>query len=787
DEVSIFPILNMDENADVNAIDLPSDLPILVLRNAILFPHTLIPITVGRDKSVKLIREVFETTKLLGAVTQLNPDVDDPKSADLFRFGCLARVLKIIEMPDGGLTAILHGYTRIELLQIVAENPYIRAKVRYLKDKLSDSDSDVAAITGAIKDSALQILRLSPNMPQEAAFAIKNLEGVEFLINFIASNVEMEQLDEKLALLAEGNLKERGLKLLTLLNQQIELLKIKDDIRQKVRKEIDQQQREYYLNNQLKTIQDELGMNSTQDIEELRKQAKTKKWPQAVGLTFEKEMTKLERTHPHSPDFSIQLNYLQFLIDLPWNEVTKDKLNLKRVRKILNEDHYGLEQVKERILEYLSVLKLKGDMKSPIICLYGPPGVGKTSLGRSVARALGRNLGRISLGGLHDEAEIRGHRKTYIGAMPGRIIQTIKKCKSSNPLIILDEIDKVGADFRGDPAAALLEVLDPEQNVSFHDNYLDMDYDLSKVLFITTANNISAIHPALRDRMELIPISGYLADEKQHIAYDYLLPKQLEVHGLKSKQLKLSKQNLQLIIDEYTRESGVRMLEKQLAKIARSTAKKIAFEEPYSITPTQEELRKTLGLPLHKPDSLEGNNVPGVVTGLAWTENGGEILFVESSLNKGKGLLTSTGNLGEVMKESTIIAQQYLKAHSGLIRMDPAEVAKWDVHIHVPEGAIPKDGPSAGIAIVCAMASSFMQKPVREKVAMTGEMTLRGKVLPVGGIKEKILAAKRAGIKDIILSAENQRDVEEIKPEYVQGLSFTYVKSIKEVLEYVLL
>ena len=788
DEVSIFPIINMDGNPDISQVELPTDLPLLALRNAILFPHTLIPITVGREKSVKVIRDVFETTKLLGAVTQLDPDLDDPKSKDLFRYGCLAKILKIIEMPDGGLTAILHGYTRIEILQVVSEQPYFKAKVRYIKDKLTDSDSDMAAITGAIKDSALQILRLSPNMPQEAAFAIKNLEGVEFLINFIASNVEMEQLDEKLALLAEGNLKERGLKLLSLLNQQIEILKLKDDIRQKVRKEIDQQQREYYLNNQLKTIQDELGLTGTgQELEELRKRAKSKNWPKEVKETFEKDMTKLERTNPHAPDYSIQLNYLQYLIDLPWNDVTKDKLNLKRVRKVLNEDHYGLEQVKERILEYISVLKLKGDMKSPIVCLYGPPGVGKTSLGRSIARALGRNLGRISLGGLHDEAEIRGHRKTYIGAMPGRIIQTIKKCKSSNPLIILDEIDKVGNDFRGDPASALLEVLDPEQNVSFHDNYLDLDYDLSKVLFITTANNIGTIHSALRDRMELIPISGYLAIEKQHIAQDYLLPKQMEAHGLQPEQLKLSKQNIQLIINEYTRESGVRMLDKQLAKIARNTAKKIAFGEHYNITPNEQELRKILGLPLHKPDNLEGNDVPGVVTGLAWTENGGEVLFVESSLSQGKGVLTSTGNLGDVMKESAVIAQQYLKAHAKVINQEPAEMAKWDVHIHVPEGAIPKDGPSAGIAIVCAMASSFMQKPVRKKVAMTGEMTLRGKILPVGGIKEKILAAKRAGIKNIVLSAENQRDVEEVKPEYVKGLHFTYVKNIKEVLEFVLL
>jgi len=789
EEVNILPIMNLDEEPDIKDIELPTELPILTLRNAILFPHTLIPITVGRDKSVKLIRDALESTKLLGAVTQLDPNLDDPKPEELYRFGCLARILKIIEMPDGGLTAILHGSNRIEILEIVTEKPYLKAKIKYLKDKISKtSEPNMVAISGAIKDAALQVVKLSPNMPPEAGFAIKNIDSIEFLINFIASNIDMESIQEKLALLAEGNLEKRAIMLLELLNSQIEFLKIKDDIRQKVRKDIDQQQREYYLNNQLKTIQDELGMNtSDKEVVELRKRASAKEWPQEVATTFEKELKKLERTSPHAPDFGMLLNYLQYLVDLPWSETTKDTLNLKRVQRVLDKDHYGLEQIKERIVEYISVIKLKGDMKSPILCLYGPPGVGKTSLGRSVARAMGRNFGRISLGGLHDEAEIRGHRRTYIGAMPGRIIQTIKKCKSSNPLIILDEIDKVGHDHRGDPSSALLEVLDPEQNVSFHDNYLDLDYDLSKVLFITTANTIGTIHPALRDRMELISISGYLSEEKQHIAKDYLLPKQLEAHGIKPDQLRLSKQNLQQIIDDYTRESGVRTLEKQLAKIARSTAKKIAFGEPYNTTPTPEDIRKMLGLPLHKSDSLEGNDVPGVVTGLAWTENGGEVLFVESSLSEGKGTLTTTGNLGDVMKESAIIAQKYLKAHADVIKQDPKEMVKWDIHVHVPEGAIPKDGPSAGITIVCSIASSFMQKPVRKKVAMTGEMTLRGKVLPVGGIKEKILAAKRAGIKDIILSIDNRRDVEDVKPEYVKGLQFTYVRNIKEVLEYVLL
>ena len=569
EEVDIFPILNLDEESDVGDVELPHELPILTLRNAILFPHTLIPITVGREKSVKLIRDALEGTKLLGAVTQLDPNVDDPKPNELFRYGCLARILKIIEMPDGGLTAILHGCSRIEILEMVTEQPYLKARIKHLKDKITKtSDSNFIAITGAIKDASLQVIKLSPNLPPEAGFAIKNIDSIEFLINFVASNVDLENINEKLTLLAEGNLEKRGIKLLELLNSQIEFLKIKDDIRQKVRKEIDQQQREYYLNNQLKTIQDELGMNtSDKEVEEMRKLASTKIWPEEVASAFEKELKKLERTNPHAPDYAIQLNYVQYLVDLPWSETTKDNLNLKHVKKVLNEDHYGLEQVKERILEYIAVIKLKENMKSPILCLYGPPGVGKTSLGRSVARALGRSYGRISLGGLHDEAEIRGHRRTYIGAMPGRIMQTIKKCKSSNPLIILDEIDKVGSDHRGDPASALLEVLDPEQNVSFHDNYIDLDYDLSKVLFITTANNISTIHPALRDRMEMIPLSGYILEEKLFIAKDYLIPKQLDAHGLKSDQLKLSAKTLQLMIDEYTRESGVRMLDKQLAKL----------------------------------------------------------------------------------------------------------------------------------------------------------------------------------------------------------------------------
>lgn len=785
--MSMIPVMSFEGNQDTRDLIMPDTLPILALRNAVLFPDTIIPITVGREKSVKLIRDVYSKEKILGAVAQKDARVEDPGERDLFETGTLARIIKIIEMPDGGTTIILQGIKRFKIIDILFTEPYFTAKVKYLEEEISKRASkELDAIASSIKDASLNIIKLSPNLPQEASFAIKNIEGHSFLINFIASSMEIENPLDKMALLRENKLKNRALKLLELLNRHIDLLKIKDDIQQKVRSEIDQQQREYYLNNQLKTIQEELGINNnTQEFAELRQQAKDKLWPKHVAETFDKELQKLERTNPNSPDYNIQLSYVKFLIELPWEEISKDNLDLTHAKKRLDADHFGLEQVKDRIIEHLAVLKLKGDMKSPILCLYGPPGVGKTSLGKSIAKALGRQYGRISLGGLHDESEIRGHRRTYIGAMPGRIINAIKKAGTSNPLIVLDEIDKVSSDFRGDPASALLEVLDPEQNTTFHDNYLDIDYDLSKVLFITTANNIHSIHPALKDRMEMINVSGYLAEEKRYIAKDHLLPKQREAHGLSNNQLSISTKGIDTIIDEYTRESGVRGLDKQIAKIARVTAKKIAFEEILPSVIGPKEIREILGIPTNQHDIQKGNEAPGVVTGLAWTQNGGEILFIECSISKGKGNLTSTGNLGDVMKESSVIAYQYLKSHPDILGMTHKEFIERDLHIHVPEGAIPKDGPSAGITMVSAMASSLMRKRVKSGIAMTGEITLRGRVLPVGGIKEKILAAKRAGIKTILLSSENEKDIKDIKEIYIKGLEFKYFKTIDEVLGYI--
>jgi len=787
EEVNIIPVMNLESGQELRDSDLPDTLPIIALRNAVLFPETIIPITVGREKSIKLVREAYSKQRILGAVSQKIAKLEDPQPSDLYDIGTLAKIIKIVEMPDGGITIILQGVKRFKVLDILNTEPYFIASVKYLDDEVSNKNiKELDAITSSIKDAALYIIKLSPHLPQEAVFAIKNIEGHAFLVNFIASSIELDNPLDKIILLREGRLKQRALKLLELLSKQIDLLKIKDDIQQKVRTEIDQQQREYYLSNQLKTIQEELGINgSIQEFNDLRLQAKSKIWSKNIGETFENELQKLERSNPNSPDFNIQLSYVKFLIELPWGETSKDNLDLKHAQKILDADHFGLETVKDRIIEHLAVLKLKGDMKSPILCLYGPPGVGKTSLGKSIAKALGRNYGRISLGGLHDESEIRGHRRTYIGAMPGRIINAIKRAGTSNPLIVLDEIDKVSNDFRGDPASALLEVLDPEQNASFHDNYLDIDYDLSKVLFLTTANNVGTIHPALRDRMEMINVSGYLAEEKRFIAKDHLIPKQVEAHGLKKPQLKINKEGIDTIINEYTRESGVRGLDKQIAKVARLTAKKIALGEEIPAVISAKEIRVMLGIPTNQHDIQKGNEAPGVVTGLAWTENGGEILFIECSLSKGKGLLTTTGNLGEVMKESAIIAYQYLKSNPRYLSMNPKGFADKDIHIHVPEGAIPKDGPSAGIAMVSAMASTFLKKKVKSGIAMTGEITLRGRVLPVGGIKEKILAAKRAGISTILLSEDNERDIKEIKDVYLKGLNFKYVRNISEVLEYI--
>lgn len=789
--MTVIPLMEMqvDESPEnTREDDFPKTLPLLILRNAVLFPGTLIPITVGREKSIKLVRESYSGDKWVGTVTQLDPQEDNPGPDEISTYGCLSKILKIIEMPEGGITVILHGSRRFKIDRIVQSEPYFAAEIEYQPELLpKEDDAGYKIVIEGIKDVASQIFQLTPSIPREAEFALKNIDNNAFLVNFVASNIYFDGTKDKLNLLAINSLKDRASLLLEYLYKHLELLKFKEQIHQKVRGEIDQQQKEYYLSNQLKTIQDELGI--TQDMEEidaLREKAALKTWSTEVADIFEKEMQKLERSNPHQPDYGIQLNYLQFLVDLPWGEYSKDKLDLKRARKILDHDHSGLDTVKDRILEHLAVLKLKGDLKSPILCLYGPPGVGKTSLGRSVARALGRNFARISLGGLHDESEIRGHRRTYIGAMPGRIIQSIRRSKTSNPVIVLDEIDKVGTDFRGDPSSALLEVLDPEQNNTFHDNYLDIDYDLSKVLFITTANNIGNIQPALRDRMEMIPIAGYLAEEKRLIAQKHLLPKQLEANGLTSAQLKLNKQAVDVIINEYTRESGVRNLDKQLAKIARNIAKKIAFEEEYDPSLTPDNVREILGVHRIIQDVQKGNEFPGVVTGLAWTEVGGEILFVESSLSKGKGTLTTTGNLGDVMKESAIISQQYLRAHASLLGLDPEVFEKTDIHLHVPEGAIPKDGPSAGITMICSMASAFMNKTVKTGIAMTGEITLRGRLLPVGGIKEKILAAKRSGIKTIILSDENRKDIEEIKPDFIKGLDFRFMKTIPEVLEYVL-
>ena len=787
-QVSIIPVMNLESSSqDLKEMDLPELLPVLPLRNAILFPNTVIPVTVGRPKSIQLINDVFRSGRLLGAVTQRDARTEDPTPDDIFRTGTLGRIVKTIEMPDDTITAIIQGVRRFDIRQIDITAPYMMAQVSWRNDIVpAPGDPAMDALTGSIKDAAIQIVKLTPHIPQEAGFAIKNIEGYEFTVNFIASSAEIDPPTDKVPLLEMDSLHERALRLLELLNKHIELLKIKDDLQKKVKSEIDQQQREYYLNNQLKTIQEELGLNAEEeDLAQLRTRAKEKKWPEKVAAAFEKELRKLEHTNPNSADYNVQYAYVDFLLELPWDECSQDNLDMKNAQKVLDEDHYGLEKVKERIIEYLAVLKLKGDMKSPILCLYGPPGVGKTSLGKSIARALGRQYGRISLGGLHDESEIRGHRKTYIGAMPGRIIQTIKRAGQSNPVIVLDEIDKLTEDFHGDPASALLEVLDPEQNTTFHDNYLDIDYDLSKVLFITTANDVSGIHPALKDRMEMINVTGYIAQEKAAIAKNYLIPKQREAHGLTEEQFRVSPEGIDTVIDQYTRESGVRGLDKQVAKLARITARKIALEETLPAEIGPEQVKEYLGLPTNFHDLQEGNEAPGVVTGLAWTQTGGEILFVECSPSEGKGILSTTGNLGDVMKESVTIAYQYLKAHPQLAGTTAKELAKKDLHIHVPEGAIPKDGPSAGITMVCAMASALRGQAVRSRIAMTGEITLRGKVLPVGGIKEKILAAKRAGVRTLILSKENEKDILDIKPMYVEGLTFRYVETIDEVLNFV--
>ena len=764
---------------------LPDSLPILALRNAVLFPGTVYPITIGREKSIRLIEDAERSNTFIGAVPQNDLSVEDPRKDDLYRYGTVAKIVKTLEMPDGTITAILQGFKRFEVEEVFEYNPYLLGRVRYIDDIVPEEDTKVRMIAESLKEKATLIIKSSAFVPREAAAALKGIDNFEFLVNFIATTIEVENYMDKVELLQYGDLRARAMKLLSVLDTQVELQKIKQEINQKVKSEIDQQQREYFLNNQLKTIQEELGMDDVEEFAQLRARAEEKLWPAAVQEIFEKEMAKLERYNPSSPDYSIQYNYIQFMLDLPWGKISNDNLDLKNAQKVLDEDHYGLDKVKERIIEYLAVLKLKGDMKSPILCLYGPPGVGKTSLGKSIARALGRKYVRVALGGVHDESEIRGHRKTYVGALPGRLLNGINRAGTSNPVIVLDEIDKLSSDFKGDPSSALLEALDPEQNTAFHDNYLDIDYDLSNVLFITTANNIDTIQPALKDRMEMINVSGYLAEEKVEIAKHFLVPKQIEEHGLEKSQLKFDKSTLVKIIDEYTRESGVRGLEKQIAKVARVTAKKIALEQEHPTTIKKEHLREYLGLPTNSHDLQKGNEAPGVVTGLAWTSMGGEILFIESSVSSGKGVLTMTGNLGDVMKESATIAYQYIKAHPELTGMSYEEFSQKDIHVHVPEGAVPKDGPSAGITMVSSMVSAFRNKKVKSGIAMTGEMTLRGRVLPVGGIKEKILAAKRSGIHTIVISEENRKDVEDINPVYVKGLSFVYVKSIDEVISYI--
>jgi len=785
-EVSIIPVMQNENISKIDDSELPGALPILALRNAVLFPGTIFPITIGREKSIRLIEDAQKHSNFIGAVPQIDAIVEEPQADDLFKFGTVARILKTIEMPDGTITAILQGFKRFEVLSITKYNPYMLGLVAYPHDiEPNNDDETIKILSQSIKEKAIAVIKSSSFAPKEAAEALKGIDDFTFLVNFVATTIEVENFSERMELLQYGDLKTRGMKLLGLMDTQLQLLKIKQDINNKVKSEIDQQQREYYLNNQLRTIQEELGMDDEQEFEQMRERAASKNWPEEVAQIFEKEMAKLERFNPSSPDYSNQYNFIEFMLDLPWGEMSKDNLDLKHAQKVLDSDHYGLEKVKDRIIEYLAVLKLKGDMKSPILCLWGPPGVGKTSLGKSIAKALGREYQRVSLGGLHDESEIRGHRKTYIGALPGRILNAINKAGTSNPVIVLDEIDKVGADYKGDPSSALLEVLDPEQNNSFHDNYLDIDYDLSNVMFITTANDVSTIQPALKDRMEMINVTGYLAEEKYNIAKSFLLPRQLAQHGLGKSAIKLDKATINAIISEYTRESGVRGLEKQLAKICRVVAKKIATEEAYEPAIKPEGLKEYLGLPISSFDKQQGNEAPGVVTGLAWTQVGGEILFIETSVSKGKGVLTMTGSLGDVMKESATIAYQYIKAHPELVGLEYDKFAEKDVHVHVPEGATPKDGPSAGITIVTSMVSAFKGVQIKSGIAMTGEMTLRGRVLPVGGIKEKILAAKRSGVHTIVISEENRKDVEDIPEIYVKGLEFHYVKTITDVLDFV--
>ncbi|QLG46458.1 endopeptidase La [Costertonia aggregata] len=784
EDSELIPLLTPEDEEEMNNEGLPETLPILPLRNTVLFPGVVIPITAGRDKSINLIKDANKGSKVIGVVSQKDESTENPSVKDINTLGTVARILRVLKMPDGNTTVIIQGKKRFEVAEILTEKPYMTATVREANESRPDkANKEFLAIIDSIKELALRIIRNNPNIPSDASFAIKNIQSNSFLINFVSSNLNLDVKDKQ-ELLEIPDLQERALATLKYMNVELQKLELKNDIQSKVRSDMDQQQREYFLHQQMKTIQEELGgVSYDEELEEMRKRAKSKKWDEKVATHFDKELAKMQRMNPQVAEYSIQRNYLDLFLDLPWNEFSKDKFDLERAEKILDRDHYGLEDVKKRIIEYLAVLKLRNDMKSPILCLYGPPGVGKTSLGKSVAEALGREYVRISLGGLRDEAEIRGHRKTYIGAMPGRIVQSLKKAGTSNPVFILDEIDKLSNSHQGDPSSAMLEVLDPEQNSEFYDNFLEMGYDLSKVMFIATANNLGTIQPALRDRMEIINVTGYTIEEKVEIAKRHLLPKQLKEHGLSAKHLKIGKPQLEKIVEGYTRESGVRSLEKQIAKMVRYAAKSIATEEDYNIKISTADVEKILGPARLERNKYENNEVAGVVTGLAWTSVGGDILFIESILSKGKGTLNITGNLGKVMKESATIAMEYIKSNADTFGINSEVFDKYNVHIHVPEGATPKDGPSAGITMLTSLVSLFTQRKIKKSLAMTGEITLRGKVLPVGGIKEKILAAKRARIKEIILCEENKRDILEIKEEYLKGLTFHYVTDMSEVID----